>query len=777
MPQEGLAWSWGLDFEALLAALSEPAPWNRSAAAGPADRASGDSGGSAAMDSATADATPAGTELAGTELAGTELVGTELADQAAGDPAEAELAELIAAIDEGRSRVVPLTAVAGRIAETLPTGPDLAGWLATSSVDSLEDGALAGMAASYRRLASWAQAGELAVVAQMASRSAAADDKIGVDEQGRPARVSEEACAQVSLALTMSQASASWWSDLGVTLTWRLAATGAALRAGQIDVSRARMIAEATGALDDETARAVEARVLPAAGDQTTAQLRAALRRAVIAADPQGAERRRQEAERRAKVCLYPDAEGTASLAGYSLPGVRAAAAMARISALARALRASGAGGGIDLLRAQVFLGLLLGTLPYIPPAADGPTDDEPPDDPFDQQHDGPHGGESPDDSASPGKSSGGRRHRSGSPEGGHSPSGRTPTGRPGDGDSTAETGSATRSFDSPRPGEPNPGEPGPGGPEPGGAAGTNPTGPGPAGLSRSYNWAEEDEDDDDTWLGARPPPAWPGLTAFLPPAPPAMGNLRPMGGGLLDLRLPWTTLVGESAEPGYLARMGPITPAQARYLADLAACDAAVQWRVIVTGRDGRTLAVARVPREPVHLKPARQAAPARSAAPAAGGLVRRVTVTVSQDTVSQLPTAELSGILARVLRTAARAADHAVVRTAADATATGGCAHTEASLAYRPPPRLLEYVAARDLTCRFPTCRQPAWRCDLDHTRPYDQGGRTCSCNLGGLCRFHHQLKQHVRWQLTQPTPGTFIWTTPAGRTYTTQPDTHAA
>ena len=265
--------------------------------------------------------------------------------------------------------------VAGRVAESLPTGPDLAGWLATSPVAELEDGALAGMAASYRRLASWAQAGELAVVAQLASRSAASDDKIGVDEQGRPARMPEEACAQVSLALTMSQASASWWSDLAVTLNWRLAATGAALRAGQIDLGRARLIAEATDALDEEIAREVEARVLPSAGNKTTSQLRAALRRAVIAADPKGAERRREEAERRAKVSLYPDQDGTASLAGYSLPSIRAAAAMARITALAKALKAAGAGGGIDLLRAQVFLGLLLGTLPYIPPAADGPPD------------------------------------------------------------------------------------------------------------------------------------------------------------------------------------------------------------------------------------------------------------------------------------------------------------------------------------------------------------------------------------------------------------------
>ena len=178
---------------------------------------------------------------------------------------------------------------------------------------------------------------------------------IGTDEDGRPARLPDEACAEVSLALTMSHNSATWWSDLAVTLKWRLPATGAALRSGAIDLGRARAIAEATAVLDDEKARAVEDRVLPAAGDQTMAQLRAALRRAVITADPRGAERRRQEAERRAKVMLYPEAEGTASLMGYSLPGVPAAAAMARISALARALKASGAGGGIDLLRAEVF--------------------------------------------------------------------------------------------------------------------------------------------------------------------------------------------------------------------------------------------------------------------------------------------------------------------------------------------------------------------------------------------------------------------------------------
>jgi hypothetical protein len=84
---------------------------------------------------------------------------------------------------------------------------------------------------------------------------------------------------------------------------------------------------------------------------------------------------------------------------------------------------------------------------------------------------------------------------------------------------------------------------------------------------------------------------------------------------------------------------------------------------------------------------------------------------------------------------------------------------------------------VIARDVTCRNPACRQPAWRADLDHTHPYDQDGRTCDCNLGGACRGDHQLKQHPRWTLQQTTPGHFTWTTPAGRTYTTGPDSYAA
>jgi hypothetical protein len=244
------------------------------------------------------------------------------------------------------------------------------------------------------------------------------------------------------------------------------------------------------------------------------------------------------------------------------------------------------------------------------------------------------------------------------------------------------------------------------------------------------------------------------------------MGGLPPAGGKLLDLRAPWTTVTGHSSEPGYLSRLGPITPAQARHLAGLATQDPGVRWRVIVLDPQGRAVAVAR-PRS----------APGQPAGPATG-LVGQVTVTISPDSLTVPPAdaARLPPALNRVLAAAHDAIARAAKQTAADTTA-GRCAHTEATAAYRPTRYLWDLVTARDLTCRFRTCRQPAARCDLDHTTPFDQGGPSCACNLGGICRFHHQIKQHPGWRLDQAVPGTFIWTTPSGRRYLVQPDCHVA
>ena len=187
---------------------------------------------------------------------------------------------------------------------------------------------------------------------------------------------------------------------------------------------------------------------------------------------------------------------------------------------------------------------------------------------------------------------------------------------------------------------------------------------------------------------------------------------------------------------------------------------DTAAEWRIIVTTGAGHALAVTRIPRPG-----------GRPPGDGAGtGLVGRITLTIPEDVAAHPPpwpgpgagTDPPGGILSRALQAAAPAAARARAAMAADAAA-GGCAHTAASSAYRPPPRLKEYIAARDLTCRFLRCRQPAWRGDLDHTIPFDDGGMTCRCNLGGVCRTHHLLKHHPDWNLRQVAPGVFTWTTP--------------
>jgi hypothetical protein len=101
------------------------------------------------------------------------------------------------------------------------------------------------------------------------------------------------------------------------------------------------------------------------------------------------------------------------------------------------------------------------------------------------------------------------------------------------------------------------------------------------------------------------------------------------------------------------------------------------------------------------------------------------------------------------------------------------GTCRHTRQEWRYQPGNRLRNLVRARQRRCSFPGCRRPAVRCDLDHTDPYDQGGRTCECNLSPLCRMHHHVKQADGWTLTQPEPGVLTWATPHGRTYAVTPE----
>ncbi len=82
-----------------------------------------------------------------------------------------------------------------------------------------------------------------------------------------------------------------------------------------------------------------------------------------------------------------------------------------------------------------------------------------------------------------------------------------------------------------------------------------------------------------------------------------------------------------------------------------------------------------------------------------------------------------------------------------------------------YEIPDRHRTRVILRDHACRFPHCSRPAQRCDVDHARPYGQGGLTCPCNEVALCRRHHRAKTHSTWAYDIVMPGSYVWTSPAG------------
>jgi hypothetical protein len=105
----------------------------------------------------------------------------------------------------------------------------------------------------------------------------------------------------------------------------------------------------------------------------------------------------------------------------------------------------------------------------------------------------------------------------------------------------------------------------------------------------------------------------------------------------------------------------------------------------------------------------------------------------------------------------------------------ATVNCDHRYQARGHDPGVKLRHLTQVRYATCTGPGCRRPAAGCDFEHNTPYEAGGRTCLCNGGPKCRYDHRLKQHPKWTVDQLPDGTFRWTTPSGRQYTTEPTRH--
>ncbi len=94
-----------------------------------------------------------------------------------------------------------------------------------------------------------------------------------------------------------------------------------------------------------------------------------------------------------------------------------------------------------------------------------------------------------------------------------------------------------------------------------------------------------------------------------------------------------------------------------------------------------------------------------------------------------------------------------------------------------YRPPPSLRKLVRWRADRCMAPGCGVPASRCEIDHSKPWEDGGTTSLGNLCPFCKGHHIVKHHGGWIVRQidGSGGAVEWTSPTGRVYVVQPERH--
>lgn len=241
--------------------------------------------------------------------------------------------------------------------EVMPPGPELAAVVATVDRSALDAADLLRVARARQRLVAHQEAQLLADLHRVAR--AVPDD--GRQPGRRDPGKYPWAETETAFALQWTHGRAAGQLMFADDVIDRLPELFAALDAGEIDVPKARLIVEAVAGLDDEVARRIVDKVLAKAPQQTTGELRARLRRLVLAADPQRAAKRARREVTERRVQAYLDDNHLATLSGYELAPHRVAAAVERLDAIAKAAKSAGDGRRIDQIRADAFLDLLVG--------------------------------------------------------------------------------------------------------------------------------------------------------------------------------------------------------------------------------------------------------------------------------------------------------------------------------------------------------------------------------------------------------------------------------
>ncbi|WP_165966013.1 DUF222 domain-containing protein [Actinomadura sp. 7K534] len=245
--------------------------------------------------------------------------------------------------------------------EWFPPGPQLAICLSgeKNRLDDLADEELLQVAAAARRQTSWAQARELAAIAELTRRHTADEDSDDTDHRILSGR--ESVTEEVAAALTVTSNTAANLVHLAERLTGPLAETGEALGAGRLDMAKARVICDVTDRLPEEVAGRVERAALETASGQTTGQLRRRIRRIAQRLAPEAVEERRREAARLRRLELWDTPSGTSDLVLCDLAAEDAHAIFNKITAAAHGIKADGDARPLSAIRADLAAQLLHG--------------------------------------------------------------------------------------------------------------------------------------------------------------------------------------------------------------------------------------------------------------------------------------------------------------------------------------------------------------------------------------------------------------------------------
>jgi hypothetical protein len=150
---------------------------------------------------------------------------------------------------------------------------------------------------------------------------------------------------EIAFAMRWTRTAAGGRLEQARELIEDLPAVQAALLAGDIDMPKARVICELVGWLpvdDLQVRRQVVDKVIDRAAQWTTGQLRARLRKLILAIDPAAAKQAYTSAVKTRRVECFDNPEGTGELWGRNLPPQDTAAAFERLTAIARAGKAAG---------------------------------------------------------------------------------------------------------------------------------------------------------------------------------------------------------------------------------------------------------------------------------------------------------------------------------------------------------------------------------------------------------------------------------------------------